>query len=469
TTNPGGAGGAGIEGDSYYGGTNIDLIGNVVHDIGPGNVNTVQGIYQNTSGTVANNVVYGASGWGIALWRDARNVDILNNTVFNNDSGGISVGGGDNYNSSGPADYVTVANNIVYDNSNYGIIEYGATGTHNVYTHNLVYQNGTNWRLQNGLTATETIAADPKFVNYRPDGGGDYRLAPDSPAIDAGIKTDVASDLEGRARPQGGGYDLGSYETSSSQTPTPSPAPEPSPTPEPIPTIEPFDLPVSGAWTKTISGGGRADTLNGTAGNDYLDGKRGSDTMIGGGGDDTYMVDARSGDRVIEHAGGGIDTVITAAAKFKLTDNVENLNLSGSSSHYASGNPLDNLITASTWGKDTIDGGAGNDILRAGRGGDTLTGGTGNDIFSFSSVGNGSKITDFHADEDLLDLRPLVKAGGYDGTDPVSDGVIELISDGSDGTIVMVDPAQSGTLQQLVTLQHVTPGTVHVGTDLIWV
>jgi len=159
------AGGAGIEGDSYYGGTNIDLIGNVVHDIGPGNANTIQGIYQNASGNVMNNLVYRASGWGIALWHDANHVNIVNNTVFNNDSGGITVGGGDFIHSTGPADYVKVENNIVYDNKNYGIDEYGATGTHNVYTNNLVSGNGTDFSLQNGLVATNTISADPKFLN----------------------------------------------------------------------------------------------------------------------------------------------------------------------------------------------------------------------------------------------------------------------------------------------------------------
>src|SRR5713101_8814116 len=127
------SGGAGIEGDSYYGGSHIDLIGNVVHDIGPtSGGNTIQGIYENASGNVTNNLEYRAAGWGIALWHDANHVNIVNNTVLNNSSGGITVVGGDLINTAPTDDYTVVANNIVANNR-IGIDEYGVTGTHNVY------------------------------------------------------------------------------------------------------------------------------------------------------------------------------------------------------------------------------------------------------------------------------------------------------------------------------------------------
>src|SRR5229473_145577 len=202
-------GGAGIEGDSYYGGSHIDLIGNVVHDIGPtSGGNTIQGIYENASGNVTNNLEYRAAGWGIALWHDANHVNIVNNTVLNNSSGGISVGGGDFIHTSGPDDYTVVANNIVYNNR-IGIDEYGVTGTHNVYTHNLVSHNATAFSLQHGLTASNTITADPKLVT----GVGNYDIASGSPAIDAGTETNApTTDLVGHARPHGAGVDIGAYE-----------------------------------------------------------------------------------------------------------------------------------------------------------------------------------------------------------------------------------------------------------------
>jgi hypothetical protein len=48
---------------------------------------------------------------------------------------------------------------------------------------------------------------------------GDCRLRPDSPALDAGadLGDSVPTDIEGRKRPQGGGYDVGAYEGAAAQ------------------------------------------------------------------------------------------------------------------------------------------------------------------------------------------------------------------------------------------------------------
>src|SRR6266851_1204862 len=324
-----GQGGAGIMGDSYYGGSHIDLIGNIVHDIGPtSGGNTIQGIYENASGNVTNNLEYRVAGWGIALWHDANHVNIVNNTVLNNSSGGNTVGGGDFIHTSGPNDYDFIANNIVANNANYGIEEYGATGTHNVYTNNLAYNNGTNWALQNGLTASNTATADPKFVNYA---GHDDHLAAGSPAIDAGTLTNApTTDLDGVSRPQGAGVDIGTYEHTSSTSTTTA-------------TVQPFDLPVSGAWSTSIDGNKHVNTLTGTSGNDYLDGMRdvggGADTLIGGAGDDTYVVNSSS-DSVVEGIGQGIDTVLLKATSYTLPANVENLTLLGNYAHNVVGTEL---------------------------------------------------------------------------------------------------------------------------------
>ena len=209
-----------------------------------------------------------------------------------------------------------------------------------------------------------------------------------------------------------------------------------------MPPVQPFTLPVSGPSTTTITGNSRSNLLTGTSGNDRIDGRSGSDTMKGASGDDTYVVD-RSSDVVVEYDGQGIDTVLSTATSFTLPAYVENLTLSGSRSHFAYGNALNNLITASNRG-DTIDGGAGNDIIKAGIGACVLTGSGGNDIFVFSKFGAQSRVMDFHDGEDLLDLRPLMDAIGYAGTNPIADGVIVLSADANGGTIVSVDPPNSG-------------------------
>lgn len=49
------------------------------------------------------------------------------------------------------------------------------------------------------------------FVN---EAAGDYRLAPDSSALDRGTPhADLPADITGRARPQGAGVDIGAYES----------------------------------------------------------------------------------------------------------------------------------------------------------------------------------------------------------------------------------------------------------------
>jgi len=204
-------GGAGIHTDHYYNGVADDVTGNVVNNIGPAGCSYIHGLYISTSGNVKNNLVYNIAWAGIHLWHDATNITISNNTVFGSVYGAI-VGGGGYYHLSS-VDNVHVSNNIIYDNT-YGIMETGATGTHNTYTNNLVYKNSSyNWSLQNGLTATGTVAAEPQFVNYVRTGGGDYRLTPASPAIDKGALADApAIDIDGALRPQGAGPDIGAYE-----------------------------------------------------------------------------------------------------------------------------------------------------------------------------------------------------------------------------------------------------------------
>ena len=206
-------GGAGINAYQWKGNLNGSIIGNVVHDIGD-TVNGcpwVHGIYHQHTGVIANNLVFKVAGWGIHLWHKPHDVKIINNTVFNGKSGGITVGA-ERLETSSPADNIIVANNIVYDNP-VGISEEGLTAANNQYIANLVYGNQTNWALQNNVSPSRSITADPRFIQYDPNGGGDYRLSDNSPAIDAGVSGyAAATDILGVARPQGSGIDMGAHE-----------------------------------------------------------------------------------------------------------------------------------------------------------------------------------------------------------------------------------------------------------------
>jgi parallel beta-helix repeat protein len=217
-----GSGGAGVV-NATYSGSNGDVIGNVVHDIGkPGGCNGVQGIYSsNTGGKIMNNIVYRVSAYGIHLWHAASGTVIANNTVFANGSagmgGGIVTGVGD---SPGGVQLVNtkVVNNIVYNNPRAGILQYcysgqSCIGSGNVVANNLVYGNGSAISMKVG-SASGTVSGDPKFVSYNPTGTGDYRLQSTSPAINRGTSSWAPlTDFLGKARPSGGAFDIGAYES----------------------------------------------------------------------------------------------------------------------------------------------------------------------------------------------------------------------------------------------------------------
>ncbi len=224
-------GGAGINVATATSHDNL-IDSNVVHAIGnnSGACMLVHGIYtSNARTTITNNAVFRTQGWGIHMWHTATQGLIANNTIFNNDAGGILVGAVASEFTSGTAlnDYTVVSNNIVVYNGavvgRTGISENGATGPHNIYANNLVWKNlPTEGALQTGV-AYGTVWADPQFVNYQADGTGDYHLKSTSPAVNAGVKSAPTNpnanlgvsptyDIEGYSRALNGRWDIGCFE-----------------------------------------------------------------------------------------------------------------------------------------------------------------------------------------------------------------------------------------------------------------
>ena len=126
---------------------------------------------------------------------------------------------------------------------------------------------------------------------------------------------------------------------------------------------------------------------------------------------------------------------------------------------------IENATTGS--GNDTIMGnavnnqlnaGAGNDILFGGAGADRLTGGAGADKFVYSSLSDaGDRITDLNlAAGDNLDVLELLAELGYQGADPVADGIFALKASGSGSWFTVTLGA---TTTQLVFLEGVSANT----------
>lgn len=156
------------------------------------------------------------------------------------------------------------------------------------------------------------------------------------------------------------------------------------------------DILLGGQGNDLLEGGEGSDTLYGGAGNDVLDGGAGADTMIGGAGNDTYVVD-HVNDVVIEISGTGQGTdTVQSSISYTLTDNVENLTLTGSANLNGTGNALSNVITGNS-GNNILSGGGAADTLYGGGGDDTLDGGTGSD-WMYGGAGNDIYIVDSATD-----------------------------------------------------------------------
>lgn len=216
-----GSGGSGIDTPNTVG--DVLISNNIVRNIGYsmiGSCNTVQGIYiASPNNTVINNIVSGVALAGIQQWHGATASAIINNTVFHCKDG-ILIGDGDAGALPNGSENNYVANNIVYDNLAYGIIELGKVGANNRYVKNLIYKSGTSLKVAG--TQSGNLIKDPLFVSYQANGSGNYHLQVSSPAIGQGALTSAPStDFDGKAR--GSSIDIGAYEYAAAPSPSPTP------------------------------------------------------------------------------------------------------------------------------------------------------------------------------------------------------------------------------------------------------
>lgn len=200
------------------------IAGSVMHNVVYGN-NRDGIIYLGESANIFNNIVY-ANGlsqignYGITI-ESGSGHQILNNTLYGNNNGGMRLGTSANF----PV-FSTVLNNIVVG-SPVGVKEpAGSNYTGRaVLDFNNVYGNTLNYELSNtgtGVPGPSSISLAPVFLNAA---NADFRLgrvdtgqSADSPCIDRGSDTADALGLGGRTafidkHPDAGRVDLGAHHT----------------------------------------------------------------------------------------------------------------------------------------------------------------------------------------------------------------------------------------------------------------
>ncbi len=144
--------------------------------------------------------------------------------------------------------------------------------------------------------------------------------------------------------------------------------------------------------TGIINGSGNAlnNILTGNSASNTLSGGAGADTLIGGAGNDIYIID-NANDKIIENLNEGTDS-IQSSVIYTLSDNLENLTLTGAAAINATGNELNNILI----------GNSANNTLNGGLGVDTLIGGAGNDTYLFNPANAKDTIVDASGNDALV-------------------------------------------------------------------
>lgn len=181
----------------------------------------------------------------------------------------------------------------------------------------------------------------------------------------------------------------------------------------------------------TLTGGIYDDRLDGGADNDILDGGRGVDIMLGGTGNDTFYVDT-SGDRVIEAASGGIDTVYASVSyTLRAGQEIEFLSVNPDADYAdlainLAGNEFANTLT----------GNAANNKLNGNGGADTMIGGDGDDIYYVDDAGDVVVETANHGTDTVYTTVSYTLPANVEVLRARGTADIDLTGNGLDNTIV---------------------------------
>ena len=262
-----------------------------------------------------------------------------------------------------------------------------------------------------------------------------------------------------------------------------------------------------GAGNDVLSGDDGDDLLNGGAGNDTLDGGAGSDTLaggegtdqlVGGDGDDTYVFNLGDGQDTIREGGGndllvfgsgilpsdvvvtqlpgGNDLLLTITGttdSILISNDIDNGGSRIEKVRFADGTVLTHAdlmtrviaptsLADTSYGSfdaETLQGGAGNDILIARGGNDTLIGGTGNDLL-VGGNDNDTYVFNLGDGQDIIQDDSHGWGGGAGGNDVLQFGVgiapIDVTVTQVNGTDIVL--SINGTTDQVTISEALTNG-----------
>lgn len=205
------------------------------------------------------------------------------------------------------------------------------------------------------------------------------------------------------------------------------------------------------ALGNALHGEGGDDSLTGGAGNDALDGGSGADVLDGGDGDDVYMVD-NAQDVILEGAGGGTDTVVSAIS-YVLGADLENLTLVGQDARNGVGNAGDNVIVGNE-NENRLDGGGGEDRLEGGPNNDTYVVDSAGDVvmeledegFDTVEIGRSFSVSEIANIENVTLTGTLdIDATGDDGNNVLIGNAGNNVLDGGLGDDIMEGGAGDDT------------------------
>ncbi len=172
----------------------VTFDGNVCYDFHQGFMGEAA-YYHDISDLVFQNNIFAHGGaWGLCV-KQIRNVTVMHNVFADIRYHGIGFNDG--------------ANGVVYNNIffNAGSNYWAADGGTVQGSHNILYNSER--AIDPADFPEDLVNVDPLFFDPT---GDDYHIPVGSPAVDAGMASGVPTDLEGKPRPQGKGYDIGAYE-----------------------------------------------------------------------------------------------------------------------------------------------------------------------------------------------------------------------------------------------------------------